>query len=475
MRFAVLAVALATAAPATAEPFDPAAWIADFEQMKDAITRQSPNLEWAVERGLDLPAVEKRARDRLATATSDVAARSALERFVRNFADGHMELSWPSPPPSGSATTPAPRSRCASLGYWSEPDEYGIATRLPGFKPVGSQDGQVRAGMVPVAGKTVGVLRVPLFAPSDGVCSAVLKERGMPLDAPCDEKCADAVSRRADTLFLSAITDRLRLLAAARADVLLLDVASNGGGSDTSIAIARMLGGADVPTPQLAYAKTAARLKDLEEDQAAVRAGPDRPTAGERILTRRLSAALDRARADGAKPCDLSPLWRGQPAGCSNLIRGPFHAGGLVQLDPVGSTRRGIWAETISSTAYYTFTPARWNGPVMVLVDGNSASSTELLASMLQDAKRAVIVGAPTHGSGCGWNMPQQNVVLKNSGGQLAIPNCARFRRDGRNEIDGVEPDVLVGFRQFDTPQQRVQRLAARLPAAIDAAMVQAR
>ena len=469
MRFAVLAVALATATPATAELFDRAAWVADLEQMKEAITRQSPNLEWAADRGLDLPAVERRARDRLAAATSDTAARDALTRFVRNFADGHMELSWPSPSPPPSGGIPARRSTCAELGHWSEPDEYGVATRLPGFAPIGPQNGQVRAGTVPAAGKTVGVLRVPLFAPSDGICAVVLKERGIAADAPCDEACADAVSRRANDLFLSEIADRLRLLAAARVDVLLLDVASNGGGNDTSIALARMIGGADVPTPPLAFAKTAVRLKDLEEDEAAIRAGPDRPTAVERALTRRLTSALDQAREQASKPCDLSPLWRGQPAGCSNLVRGPFYAGGLVPVDPAGA-RRGKWAEAVSSTASYTYTPGQWTGPVVVLVDGNSASSTELLAAMLQDAKRAVIVGAPTFGAGCGWTLPKQDVVLKHSQGVLAIPDCARFRRDGHNEIDGVQPDVLVGFRQYDTPRQRVERLAARLPAAIEVA-----
>lgn len=471
-RFGLYVLALAFAAPAAAQPFDRAGWIADLDRIKQAITRESPNLEWAVERGLDLRAVEKRARDRLAVATDDAGARVALERFVRAFADGHMELSWPSPPPVAPA---ARRSTCADLGYRSGRDESDVATRLPGFVPLGPQDGSVRAGTVRVAGKRVGVLRVPEFAPSAELCAAVLVERGMPAEAACDEACADAVSRRADTLFLAAITDRLRLLAAARADLLLLDVAGNGGGNDTSILLARMIGGADIPTPPLAYARTAARATDLAEDEAAIRAGPDRPTAADRALIRRLAPELARARAQAASPCDLSPLWQGRPAGCSNLVRGPFHAGGLVPVDPEGMTRRGVWAESITSSAYYQFTPTRWTGPAIVLVDGNSASSTELLAAMLQDAGRATIVGAPTHGSGCGWTLPRRAIVIPNSGGRLAIPDCARFRRDGRNEIDGIEPDVLVGFRPFDTPGQRVRRLTARLPAAIEAALVQKR
>lgn len=461
----LLAAALALATPAAAAPFDRTAWVADLEQTKQAITRLSPNLEWAVERGLDLPAVEKRARDRLAVANDEAAAWVALERFVRTFADGHMELSWPSPPTAGATAAPN-RSTCATLGYCDDTDDAAVATRLPGFTPIGSQDGPVRSGTVTMAAKRIGILRVPTFAPSAPLCAAALAERGVGPDSPCDQECAQAVSRRADTLFLAAITDRLRLLAAARVDLLLLDVAGNGGGNDTSILLARMIGGPDLPAPPLALVRTPERVTDLAEDEAVVAAGPDRPTPGERALAVRTAAALRQARAEAARPCDLSPLWRGRPAGCSDLVRGPFYAGGLAPTDQLRGDRRGVWAEMISSTAYYDFAPTRWTGPAMVLVDGNSASSTELLAAMLQDAGRAVIVGAPTFGAGCGWNMPRQDVVLTHSGGRLTIPNCARLRRDGRNEIDGLEPDVLVGFRPFDTPGQRVRRLIARLPAA---------
>lgn len=470
MRLALLVCMLALAAPAAAEPFDRSVWIADFEQMKQAITRESPNLEWAVERGLDLNAVEQRARSRLAAATNDAAAHSALERFVRNFADGHMELSWPASPPA-SAGAPAARSTCAELGYWRAPDEYGIAARLPGYRPVGPQEDHVRAGMVQVAGQAMGVLRIPLFAPSDGQCAAVLRERGMPPNAPCDEQCADVVSRRADDLFLAVIADRLRLLTEAGADLLLLDVASNGGGSDTSIAVARMIGGAGVSTPRLAFVRNSARAKDLEEDEAVVRAGLAQATPEERLLIRSILGNYTDARAEAVKPCDLSPLWRGQPVGCSNLVRGSFYAGGLTPLDSFTRQRTGAWAEIISSTARFSYRPGQWTKPVLVLVDQSSASSTELLAAMLQDAGRATIVGAPTLGAGCGWTLPRQDVVLRHSGARLSIPDCARFRRDGRNEIDGIEPDVLVGFRPFDTPRQKEQRLSARLPMAIEIAL----
>jgi hypothetical protein len=90
---------------------------------------------------------------------------------------------------------------------------------------------------------------------------------------------------------------------------------------------------------------------------------------------------------------------------------------------------------------------------------------------MLQDAGRAVSVSSPSFGAGCGWTLPKQTIVLKHSGGRFDLPDCARLRRDGRNELDGIEPDVLVGFRRNDSARQRATRLAARLPLALNLAI----
>ena len=475
LALAGLVLTCSSAGPALAASFDRAAWIADFEQLKAAITRRSPNLEWAAERGLDLAAVERRARERLAEATDDAAARSALDRFVRNFGDGHMELSWPavaSLPVIAAPVIAAPDvATCTTLGYRDDADDGAIATTMPGYRPVGLAGGDTRAGTADVGERSVAVLRIPLFAPSAAICARVLIERGVAPDATCDVACADAVSRRADALFLDEIAGRPRLLARTPARVLILDVAGNGGGNDTAIAIARMIAGADVPTPRMVFARTPERLQDLVEDEAELRRGLAAASPARRAVLAAMIETHAAARMQAARPCDLSPLWRNARTGCSNLVTGGFHAGGLAPLEVARGVPSGIWDEMISSTARFSYQPGLWSRPLVVLVDANSASATELLAAMLQDARGAVIVGAPTFGAGCGWTLPRQDIVLARSGGLLSMPDCARLRRDGRNEIDGIEPDVLVGFRRYDSPGQRRQRLLERLPAALGAAV----
>jgi C-terminal processing protease CtpA/Prc len=90
------------------------------------------------------------------------------------------------------------------------------------------------------------------------------------------------------------------------------------------------------------------------------------------------------------------------------------------------------------------------------------------------DARAAIIVGAPTAGAGCGYTRGGLDVILRHSGATLRLPDCARYRADGSNEVSGIDPDLLIGFRTNDGPARRGKRLAARLQAALEHAERQA-
>lgn len=454
-----------------AQAFDRAGWIADFEQIKAAMTARSPNLEWAAARGMDLPALEARTRQRLAEAGDDVAAWLALDRFVEDFGDGHMYLTRPSPAAAAQApaAAPAPPSICASLGYRNRPDPHAIGARLSGYRAV-SPGPDLPAGLVDIGGRKVGVLRISLFASSERQCDLVLKELKVPPEGPCDDACLDRVSRAVDAAFIRDAEDRLAKLLAEKPDALLVDVAGNGGGNDSSIVLARMLGDPSLKTPAAGFVREPARAKDLEEDATYLLKESKGARGEEARAVQGWVTLLKRGQAEATQPCDLSPLWRGEAVACTQLIRG-FYAGGLVADELPASWRERPWADLVSSPARFPQPRVRWRGPLIVLVDHRSASSTELFAAMIQNGGRGIILGAPSSGAGCGWNLPREEVVLRHSGGRFTMPNCIRFKPDGRNEIDGIEPDVLAGLRTTDSPQQRAQRVGSRLTAAVDAAI----
>lgn len=102
-----------------------------------------------------------------------------------------------------------------------------------------------------------------------------------------------------------------------------------------------------------------------------------------------------------------------------------------------------------------------WDGPMALLIDRNSASATEEFAVWLQDNDQAVLVGETTLGAGCGYisggNAVQFNAVSLH----VIMPNCTRLTRDGRNEMEGIAPDIEadwaeMGAEGFDSLFQRI-------------------
>ena len=71
----------------------------------------------------------------------------------------------------------------------------------------------------------------------------------------------------------------------------------------------------------------------------------------------------------------------------------------------------------------------RWpNLPLIVLVDGRSASAAEIVAGALQDHDRALIVGTPTYGKGSA-----QSIVSFGDQGGLKLTTARWFTRVGRS------------------------------------------
>lgn len=84
--------------------------------------------------------------------------------------------------------------------------------------------------------------------------------------------------------------------------------------------------------------------------------------------------------------------------------------------------------------------------PIVVLVDGGTASAAEIFAAALKDSGRAVIVGAKTFGKGIG-----QTYVPIGNGARLAVTNFRGFTPNGDwlgdgavHVANGIMPHVVV-------------------------------
>ncbi|MBQ8870950.1 MAG: hypothetical protein IJ019_06210 [Alphaproteobacteria bacterium] len=81
------------------------------------------------------------------------------------------------------------------------------------------------------------------------------------------------------------------------------------------------------------------------------------------------------------------------------------------------------------------------NKPIVILVDGFSASASEVLASALSEQNRAVLIGTQTYGKGT-----VQNVSKSNQGSAMAL-TVSYFYTPGGNIIDkkGLLPAICTG------------------------------
>lgn len=85
----------------------------------------------------------------------------------------------------------------------------------------------------------------------------------------------------------------------------------------------------------------------------------------------------------------------------------------------------------------------RWNGPVAVMVDGDSASAAEMLAGALASYRRAVVVGERTYGKGCAQEYLDDDAhtgVLRLTTLLFALPDGSPVQKVG------IQPNVRLSL-----------------------------
>jgi carboxyl-terminal processing protease len=103
----------------------------------------------------------------------------------------------------------------------------------------------------------------------------------------------------------------------------------------------------------------------------------------------------------------------------------------------------------------------RWNAkpgdvasgmPIVVLVNGGSASASEIVAGALQDHRRAIILGTRTFGKGS-----VQTIMQVTGGGAIRLTTALYFTPSGRSiQKEGIKPDIEVEQAKVETIQQRM-------------------
>ncbi|MGJ3257991.1 MAG: S41 family peptidase [Rhodospirillales bacterium] len=104
--------------------------------------------------------------------------------------------------------------------------------------------------------------------------------------------------------------------------------------------------------------------------------------------------------------------------------------------------------------------------PVAVLINGGSASASEIVAGALQDHRRAVVLGTKSFGKGS-----VQTIMPLSGSGAMRLTTARYYTPSGRSiQAKGVDPDIEVKPAKYEEIESnRPRRSEADLRGALDA------
>ncbi|MEQ9411319.1 MAG: S41 family peptidase [Fuerstiella sp.] len=169
--------------------------------------------------------------------------------------------------------------------------------------------------------------------------------------------------------------------------------------------------------------------------------------------TEELDQALQQMYNSGMKSLILD--LRGNPGGLLNVcvdITDRFLPCGTIV-----STKGRLASDNMMETATYNRT---WNTPLVVLIDGDSASASEIFAAAVQDNRRGIVVGERSYGKGT----VQTHFPLSSVSGNLRLTTARFYSPNGRAMSgQGVTPDVEVADADGPANGDRVLEEAVRI------------
>jgi hypothetical protein len=428
--------------PTFASNFSREAWVKDFHQLQQMISDTYPNLESVgAAYNLNFYRLGHETELRLQNAQDSDEATEILKEFVSKFRDVHFTLENTAAS-KGTSKNPISKNLSGDEACFqilaAKKKNLDSLVFMPdsiGFTQVDSSP--FPAAILENRGKKIGILRIASFGQGNYLkqCAEEWERFRNSISDKCDEHCQFRFTFEIlPNRLLSDLEATVMKLKHRDVTDLVLDLTDNGGGTDWVGAVMRMLTHREILCGQFGFIRhphwTTKFTQDITELEKKISSAKDDSEKES------LNAELQQAQTDlkdSKIHCDRSKIWKAKSSmpACSLVVKHSV---------PNCNRPEGL-----------RFSEGIYDGRMFVLVNRRTASASEDLVGRYKEGRIATILGEKTAGAGCGFTEGGIDLRLRYSGLIVRIPDCARYSRDGRNEVLGITPDIELPMQEIGT------------------------
>ena len=442
-------------------------WLNDFEVLKQELTKGYANLKFAYDKeGIDLSYLNASTIVKLQNAKTKEDAQKIIIAFIKTFNDGHLKAKI-------FKTKQIIKDSDNTINTSKETNKTTLVTlKQMGFQKIKSKNrilydsiktytaiktsnlNPFKTAIIKSPKGNIGILKIESFGYWKywNVAFNILNSNKSELQNN-ESKLMQAIDNQLTTYLIEIINSMKR----EKISSLIIDVSSNGGGTEWCEEVARLFTAKDLKGIQSFFVKHNLWKSILENHIALINEDLKNPKLNPslKLKLQNFKALVNGLLVEFQNNYSLNAIWKKNDLTSLNLLHHPYAS--ELPFEIMKDTQFPLLNSKfiLNTSRYIPFKTGLYNGPLFIVQDRYSGSATEQFSSLLQLNNVAKIIGEKSYGAGCGYNNGGIEIKLHHIELSVKMPDCVRLRKDGKNEIFGIIPDIELHWNEHTNPHKK--------------------